>query len=206
MARLFILLVWLAQLGLMVLLIDARWIEEQLAAEREQVVSDIGAVRAQQLHLQAQGVFDRLFVATDVVSRSYSLLLPPDPALPKQAMTGLAPWFFAWLKQRIDAVWLLTFQGILRGLLLCEWLPLVALMIAMASLDGYAQRRIKQANSELASADRYVLARRAALIAAAFPAFYLILPVVVPAAIIAVWGAYCALTCMLLMAHAQHRI
>ena len=205
MARLFLLLVWLAQLGLVLLLTDARWIEEQVATEAEQLVTHFGSHRAQHLSEQAQAIFDRYFITTAMVSKSYAMLLP-DPTVPQHGMTEVAPWFFAWLRQRIDVAWLLTSHGILRVLLLCEWLPLTLMMIAVACVDGHVQRRIKRAEHALASADRYVLARRASLIALAFPAFYVVLPLVVSPLVVAAWGAYTAIIAMLLMAHAQHRI
>jgi hypothetical protein len=204
-AKFFMLLAWLLQLGLVLLLVDAGWMKGQLRIEQGELAIHLGEQRAHELQREASEVFARCFIETGIVHRSYELLLP-DPQVPKQGMEAIAPWFFKWLQHRIEVAWLLTFQVILRAMQLREWLIALTVVIAAASIDGYAQCQIKRWDNALASADRYLLARTMVLTAIALPSFYVLSPVAISLIIIPAWGTYVAAAGMLLLAHAQHRI
>jgi hypothetical protein len=205
MLRLLLLVTWIAQVALALIFVDASWIQGQIAAEQDRIVIHLGADRAGRLQSEARAIFDEAFMTTGIVGRSYAMLLP-NPAVPKQGMDNVAPWFFSWVETRLDVVWWVAFQLILRALLLREWLTLVIVGVTVAMLDGHIQQRIKRGNSELASADLYLIARQAALLSVVFPAFYVVLPATAPPWLVPAWGLYSAITCRWLLAHAQHRL
>lgn len=205
MLRLLLLILWSVQAALVLLLVDAAWIERQIGAERDQLAMHLGEEQARQLLAQARAIFERGLVRTEMVERSYAALLP-DPAAPTQGMENVAPWFFAWLKARLDTFWILALQVILRAVLLRQWLMVVILGVLAAMLDGYIQQRIKRDNNQLASADRYLMGRHAAVLGVMFPFFYVVVPVAAPIWLTPAWGLFMAITCRWLLTHAQHRL
>ena len=205
MLRLALLVLWTVQLALVLLLVDASWIEAQIDVERDQLEAHFGRDQAQRLLTQARLIFDRWLIGTEIVDHSYTMVTP-DPGTHKHGMENVAPWFFAWLQARLDTLWLLLLQIILRVLVLKEWLIVVAAGVLAAMLDGYIQRHIKRLENRLASADRYLLARQAALLGLVFPAIYVALPIAAPMWLAPAWGLYMSLTVRALLAHAQHQL
>lgn len=206
MTRAFALLVlWLLQAALVVLLVNAEWIGEQAHLERASVARQFGQSRYAQLETRARAIYAEWFIDTGIHAKSYARLLP-DSTRPQHGMEGLAPWFFEWLKHRLDAFWWLVFQGICRVQVLREWLTLLLVVGGVAALDGLIQRQIKRSRHALASADRYLFARRALLCLLFAPLLYLSLPIAITPYVVPVWGTCLAITLTLLTAHAQHRI
>jgi hypothetical protein len=206
MARVFaLLLLWLMQTGLVVLLVNAEWVSEQARLEQTSVARQFGQSRYAHLERNARSIYDAWFIETGIQAQSYARLLP-DPTQPQRGMEGLAPWFFEWLKRRLNAFWWLVFQGICRVLVLREWLSMLLLVGAVAALDGLIQRQIKRSRHALASADRYLFARRALLCLLFAPFVYLSLPMAITPSAVPIWGACLAIVVALLTTHAQHRI
>lgn len=206
MARLLaLLLLWLMQAGLVVLLVNAEWVSKQAQLEQTSVARQFGQSRYAHLERNARSIYDAWFIETGIQAQSYAQLLP-DPVQPQNGMEGLAPWFFEWLKHRLNAFWWLVFQGICRVLVLREWLSLLLLVGAVAALDGLIQRQIKRSRHALASADRYLFARRALLCLLFAPFLYLSFPMAITPYVVPIWGAGLAIVVALLTTHAQHRI
>lgn len=206
MARLLaLLLLWIGQATLIVLLVNAEWMQQQSTVEQQRIARHMGVQRSAAMIERAQTRYRDWFSATGIREQTYRRLLP-DPSLPRTGVEGLAPWFFEWLKRRLDAFWALVFLGICRAHLFVEWAPLLMAAGAAAIIDGVVQRRIKRFNHALASADKYVLAKCALMVLTFVPLLYLSAPIAITPLIVPGWGACLALTCMLLASHAQHRI
>ena len=206
MARLLaLLLLWVAQATLIVLLVNAEWVQQQSSVEQHRITKHMGVQRSAAMIERAQARYQDWFSATGIRQQTYRRLLP-DPSLPRTGVEGLAPWFFDWLKRRLDAFWALVFLGICRAHLFVEWAPLLMAAGAAAIIDGVVQRRIKRFNHALASADKYVLAKCALMVLTFVPLLYLSAPIAITPLIVPGWGACLTLTCMLLASHAQHRI
>ena len=196
---------WMIQAVLVILLVNAQWVEDQARAERLSIARQFGEARYADLERRAKRSYNRWFVSTHIQKQSYALLLP-DPIHPKDGMLGLAPWFFQWLEHRLDAFWVLAFQAICRLQVFREWLVITGVALAAAAFDGIMQRRIKRTNHALASADKYVVARSALLLMLIAPLLYLSAPFAISPFIVPLWGAMLSVTLMLLASHAQHRI
>lgn len=206
MGRLFLLFVaWLIQASLIVLLLNADWLQRQTSAEQKSIEAQLGQERAAKVLGRARSIYDEWFTSTWVRQQSYGRLLP-DPTRPKDGMENLAPWFFDWLRQRLDAFWALVFLGTLRAQLCREWAPLLVTGILAAVVDGLTQRRIKRINHALASADKYLTAKFGGFALLLCWLTYLSAPIAITPMFVPAWAACLSLTCMLLTAHAQHRI
>jgi hypothetical protein len=204
--RLFaLLLLWILQAALILLLVNADWIERQANYERSSIAEQLGGPQSAQLEARSRVIYDKWFTLTGIRDQTYARLLP-DETRRKDGLENLAPWFFTWLRHRLDSFWLLVFQAIHRLQLLREWGGLSLIAAAAATVDGIVQRRIKRSHHELASADKYVIARHALLVVTILPLLYLSAPIAVSPWAVPAWGACVALTCMSLAAHAQHRI
>lgn len=205
MARVLLLTVlWLLQAALIVLLANAEWVSSETAAERASIAAQFGDRRYGQVQSRASHWYEEWFVHSGAEAESYRRLLPVQDH-PQHGMEGIAPWFFEWLRHRLDAFWSLMRQAIFRVQVLREWSLLIGLIALAAWVDGFVQRQIARSRHELASADRFLLARRVFLGLAFAPFLYLTLPLAVTPYVVPVWGLAFALTLMLLTAHAQHR-
>lgn len=198
-------LLWLMQAGLVLILVNAEWLDREARSERVTVAEHLGIGRYAQLEARARVTYDKWFVATRVRDESYARLLP-EPSRPKDGMENLAPWFFKWLKERLDVFWSLVFQAFCRVQLLREWGTWILVVTIAAICDGFVQRRIKAANHGLASADKYAVARNVVTLVMFAPFLYLSMPISVTPIAVPVWGAILAIALMLLTAHAQHRV
>lgn len=206
MTRALVLLVlWLLQAALVVLLVNAEWVSAQVQREQQSLAQQFGNARRAALEARSQEIYAKWFVESGFQRASYSRLLP-DHSQPQHGMEGLAPWFFDWLEQRLDAFWRLMFQGINRMQILREWLSLLLLVTAAAVIDGVIQRRIRRSRHELASADRYLVARRALLCLIIAPLLYLSFPIAVTPFVVPIWGGCLAFVLMLITAYAQQRV
>lgn len=198
-------LLWLVQAGIVLILVNADWLDHQTRSERMDTATHVGLARYADLEARARSTYDKWFVATRVRDASYARLLP-DPEQPKEGMEDLAPWFFKWLKDRLDVFWSLVFQAFCRVQLIREWATWIGFVAVAAVGDGFVQRRIKAANHSLASADRYAVARNAVTLVIFAPFLYLSMPISITPLAVPVWGASFAIALMLLTAHAQHRV
>lgn len=198
-------LLWLLQAGLVVLLVSADWIDAQASRERQQVAQEFGQVRYTYITQYAQQLNETWFVQSGLKSASYVRLLP-DASQRQPGMENLAPWFFEWLRRRLDAFWTLVLQVIYRMLVLREWRSIVLLTVMAALVDGLVQRQLTRARREHASADRYLFARRALAVLLFAPFVYLTAPLALSPSLVPLWAILFALSLMLLAAHAQHRL
>lgn len=206
MARwLLILLIWLLQATLILLLVSEGWVEREFNHERALVISQFGRARANALSESTDRHYQRWFVDTGLVKRSYSDLLP-DPTIPQKGTENLAPWAFRWVEQRLDAFWWLSYQAVYRLLLLRIWTPYVGCAVLAAVIEGLVRRQIKRARQGYASSDRLVMARTSLLVLILVPLFYLSLPIAVPPVLLPLGGACLALASALYTANIQHRI
>ncbi len=62
-------------------------------------------------------------------------------------MENLAPWWFSWLEERLDAFWWVIYQSLYRSQLILHWLPLIAFFVACALIEGLAQRALSIASN-----------------------------------------------------------
>jgi Domain of unknown function (DUF4400) len=204
-SRPFILLIlWCLEVSGAVLGTQEDWINAHATAERERVRTYWGAVRERGIAEATDVTYRRWFVDDGLVAGSYSKLLPPKS--PSADTLTLAPWFFSWLKTRLDTLWILIYQGVFRAYTLGLWLKFLALPLAAAAVDGYVTRQIKRANRRYASADQYAMARTLVFILMAAPLLYLPLPLNIDPIFVPVWGACLMLAIRGLVANAQHHI
>jgi hypothetical protein len=199
-----ILVLWVIELSVAVLGVSAQWIERYAAAERDRVQAFWGGADVRYLVREADENYRKWFVESGIVAGSYSALLPRPRTSPTELT--LAPWFFSWLKGRLDALWLLVYQALFRAHMIVTWLRFLALPIAAAALDGYVARQIQRVNRSYASADRFAMARLLLCVLIAAPFLYLPVPVSVDPVAVPAWGACVMLATRLLIANAQHQI
>lgn len=205
MARVLVLLILvLFQGAVIVLLVNAPWVERQCREEQQRVEAYLGNATEDRIGARTRAFYSRWMVDTGVMRRSYDQLLPNRAA--DAGRLEIAPWFFDWIERRLDALWWLAFLAIYRAQALLEWLPYVSVMTAVATVDGLLQRQIRRVSAGYASADRYTFARRALVIICVAPAFYLILPFGVHPSIVPIWGGLLALTFAVFSANAQHEM
>jgi hypothetical protein len=200
-----LLVVWVLQGSLIVLLVNAEWLEHQSTLEQARIEEYLGAIRHEHIKERAWALYRSYVIDTGAVARSYERLLP-DRTAPQHGMEELAPWFFEWLKHRLDAFWWLVFQAIYRVQVLVEWLPYWGVVVFVAAADGWFQRQVKRASAGYASADRYTLARGALLILGFLPFIYLSLPVSIPPVLVPVWGILFCAASAVFIANAQHEV
>lgn len=202
---LILVLLWLVQATFVAVLVNAEWLEKQMAQERSLVSQYMGESTESALATGSDGVYAQLFVDSGAVQWGYAKLLP-DPTQPKYGMDGLAPWWFTWLQHRLDAFWWMVYQCTYRLKLTAHWLPYFAVLIACAGIDGLTQRQVKRAEFAYASSDRYILAKRSLLLLIAAPFLYSCVPVLIHPLVVPVWGMCVAAAVSLLLGNAQHQI
>ncbi len=200
-----LLLLWVVQAAFVILLVNAPWLEQQATHEQTRVEGHFGSARYERVAKRAVANYRSWFVESGIVAASYERLLP-EPNRPQHGMEGLAPWFFGWLRHRLDAFWWLVYQAMHRAQLIREWSPILGTLIAAAGTDGLVQRQIKRCQHGRASSDRYTLARRALFLLGSAPALYLSLPVSVSPIAVPIWGSLLALCLLVFMASAQHEL
>ena len=108
-----IIVVWLLQIALVTLGFNAEWMREQRRLEEEYVTQYVGREATDQLTRETTHAYVVLFVKTGVAQQSYEQLLP-DRGRNQQGMEHLAPAFFTWLRQRLDAWWWLCYGALFR--------------------------------------------------------------------------------------------
>jgi hypothetical protein len=198
-------LLWLIQAVFVVVLVNAEWIQNQLSRERELVKVYLGQGVEGILSDSTEQTYDGWFVRTGAVKACYEKLLP-DPAIPKHGMENLAPWWFKWLEERLDAFWWVIYQSLYRSQLILHWLPLIALFVACALIEGLAQRALKRSTFAYASADKHVFAKRGLVLLAMSPLMYFVLPFYVHPSVVPIWGAAVVFATTVLIANAQHHV
>lgn len=196
---------WFLQTTLVVLLVNAEWLERQGLREQASAQAYLGPVLHERVRARAMSIYRDWLVDTRVVSTSYERLLPAR-GVEQYGMEGLAPWFFAWLEDRLDALWWLAFHAIYRVQTLWEWLPVIGSFVAVSAIDGIASRRIKRSSNGYASADRYALSRRVLFLLLFAPLLYLFLPISIAPVAIPVWGAALAVALAMFTANLQQQI
>jgi hypothetical protein len=206
MARLmFILVIWVMQATLIVLLVNAHWVEEQLRVERMLTQEEWGREREEGIHENVEDRYRRVFLDSGCVRESYARLIP-DPTTPQQGMETLAPWFFILLKARIDAFWWLVFQSVYRLEILKRWLPYIATILVAASVEGLVRRHIKRVRLGLVSGDRYSLGRAALWFLVAVLLVYLSAPIAVAPIYVPIWGVLLGACLLLVVSNIQTEI
>jgi hypothetical protein len=199
-----VLVLWVLEVSVTSLGVNSQWIQGQAAAERERVHAYWGAADEEQIAKEADEDYQRWFVGSGIVAESYAAMLP-RPHTSRADLT-LAPWFFSWLKVRLDAFWILVYQGVFRVRMIETWLKFLVLPIGAAALDGYVARQIKKVNRSYASADRFAMGRLLLCLLIAAPFLYLPVPLSVDPVVVPVWGACLMFAVRLLAANAQHQI
>jgi len=198
-------LLWLIQAVFVVVLVNAEWIQDQLSRERQLVSVYLGQRVEGLLADSTEQTYDGWFVRTGAVKAGYEKLLP-DPAIPKHGMENLAPWWFSWLEERLDAFWWVIYQSLYRSQLILHWLPLIAFFVACALIEGLAQRALKRSTFAYASADKHVFAKRALVLLSMSPLMYFVLPFYVHPSVVPIWGAAVVFATTVLIANAQHHV
>jgi hypothetical protein len=198
-------LLWLIQAVFVVVLVNAEWIQDQLSRERQLVSVYLGQRVEGLLSDSTEQTYDGWFVRTGAVKAGYEKLLP-DPAIPKHGMENLAPWWFSWLEERLDAFWWVIYQSLYRSQLILHWLPLIAFFVACALIEGLAQRALKRSTFAYASADKHVFAKRALVLLSMSPLMYFVLPFYVHPSVVPIWGAAVVFATTVLIANAQHHV
>lgn len=202
---LLLLVLWVLQTALVLLLIDAQWVERQVKAEQETAAADLGAVLYGELHGNAERIYRRWFVDSGAVDASYADLLP-DGRTPKDATKDMAPWFFTWLEHRLDALWWMLYQAVHRLQLMNAWCFYIAALLAVAVVDGVVRWQIKRATHTPPSADRYLVGCRALLLLFIAPLVYFSLPLQIHPSVVPLWGCLLAFSLTLFIANLQQRV
>ena len=199
------LVLYVVQAALILLLVDAQWVEKELLRERTWTTEQWGETSAQHIQRQAAARYEAAVVASGAVAWSYSALIP-DPRVSQQGMEVLAPQLFVWLRHRIDALWWLVYQALYRLQLIRAWLPYIGSVAFAAMVEGLVQRAVKRANVVSASGDRYAIAQGGLLILLIAPLLYLSAPLAVTPLCIPVWGGLVAVCVGLLSANLQQEV
>lgn len=197
-------LLWAIQLTVVLLLIQAPWIEHAMTVERGWIVEEFGLEKTGRMEDQAMDRFRHWCIDSGWVKESYVRLLP-DRKASQSGMEGLAPGFFAWMKKRIDAAWWIVYEAIFRVVLLQTWQLYLGALGVAAMVDGLVSRAIKRREHGYSSSDRFALARRGILVLFVALLVYLFLPVPISPLAIPIWAGLCSLALGLLAAHTQQR-
>lgn len=202
---LLIILVWALQASLVVLLVNAEWVQRELQTERTWVSRQFGVQEATLIDARARERYRSWFVATGIVQGSYSRLLP-DATIPQHGMEGLAPWFFRWLEHRLVAFWWLMYQAVYRLQLIRCWCGCFTVLALAAVVDGLVRRQVARIGSGYASSDRYLMARRVIAALAIAPFIYFCVPVAVAPWLVPLWGILLSAGLAVFSANIQHRL
>ena len=196
---------WMLQGTFVVLLVNAQWLESQSLREQAKAEAFLGTALHERVRERATATYRDLLIDTRVMPLSYERLLPAS-GIEQKGMEGLAPWFFSWLEDRLDALWWVVFHAIYRVQTLWEWLPFIGSVLAVSTIDGMSTRRVKRVNNVYASADRYVLGRRFLFVLMIAPLLYLFIPLSISPIAIPLWGGALAVALAMCVANLQQQI
>lgn len=200
-----IMLIWVAQISLVVVFADSGWLQAQIVNEKQGVADYLGADLVTSLGARADAAFRSFFVNTGVIDSVHRFLIP-NADVPKHGTEGLAPWFFVWLDDSLRTFWLMAYQGIFRFLILSEWLPYMGALLLAASVDGLVIRKVRKENLGYANPVRYRLGVRALVVLAVVPLIYLTAPISITPLFAPIWVIALSMVLMMVAANAQDRI
>lgn len=201
---LLVLVLWLLQCSLILLFVDADGISREVRVEQEKVAAQFSESVEARISSSAGAIYGKWFQETGWIAASYGRLLPSEEHTARDI--GIAPWFFKWLKRRLDAFWNAIYRAIYRTQVLWQWGPYTALLAGVAVVDGLMRRKIKAANHEAPSSDRYTLARRGLFVCAIAPLVYLSFPTQVPPLLVLAWAVIGATSLLFFAANMQQRV
>ena len=194
---------WAVQVAIVVVMASPAWMSAQIAGEKAAVATYLGDARAQDISTRSDALFRLLMVDSGVVGTVERGLLPQPGG---RMGDSDIPWLFGWVERSVRTLWFVVYQAIYRLLLLADWVPVLGVVLAAAVVDGGVARSINKSTHQYANPVRYRAGIRALVGLFVVPLFYLSLPVNVTPVVIPVWFFAMAVTVIIVMANAQHRI
>jgi Domain of unknown function (DUF4400) len=198
-------ILWILQIALVVLFLDSGYIRDNLALEQDYVRQYLGEGTAVQLQNKSLRLYNQLFIDTKVAESSYKHFLPEENVA-QHGMENLAPWFFKWMKAKLDAWWWLTYGAVFRLYSIGVWLIPLGPLVLAAFIDGVVSRKIHRDNFQYANPIRYKFAGRGMFVLLYLPFVFLAIPVAVPPILIPIWIVVICMVILMLTMNAQHRI
>lgn len=202
------LLIWLLEIVLVAGFVSDEWAREIQAMEDKMLIDYFGAKKDAEIRQTSQHWFDGLFVQTGIRDSVYHYFIPTERE--RQMSKGFEDVgrnsLFPFIESRLNVLWDTVYQMIKRFIMVCVWLPFLAVAVVPFIIDGMIRRKISQTNFDYPSpmAHRYSLY---AILGALYLVFMgLTLPFPVPPQSIPV-GVFVVIYAMnVLLANTQKRV
>jgi hypothetical protein len=156
---------------------------------------------ADSIYEDANSMFHRVFVTTEVMEMSYRIFVPdankPEPEDSFSIQT------FRWVRGRIDGLWAVVLRALQRFALFCAWLPYALPVLVPAAVDGWNQRLIKRETFGYTSPVRFHAASYVVISLVFLPVFYMFVPMTVHPMIIPLWSILGGVSVVILTSNVQ---
>ncbi len=156
---LFSLMIWLLEVVLVASFVSDRWTREIQATEDRMLIAYFGVKKESEIRHTAQHWFDQLFVQTGMRESVYRYFIPTERE--RQMSKGFEDVgrndLFPFIQSRLDVLSDTVYQMIKRFVMVCAWLPFLAVAILPFAIDGLIRRKVSQTNFDYPSpmAHRY---------------------------------------------------
>lgn len=149
-------------LSIYVIFVQESWIQDTMTKERQANQEVLGADRAMAAEIRATNLFNKLFVNSGLMGKSFSLFIPTGhEQANSQGLEDLGFDIFLWMEKRIRAAWTLIYQVMLRFFMTIAWWPFMILATVPAIYDALISRKIKSTTFGITSPHIQGLAVRA---------------------------------------------
>ncbi|WP_445366600.1 DUF4400 domain-containing protein [Methylomonas sp. BW4-1] len=156
---LFSLMIWLLEVILVASFVSDRWTREIQVTEDRMLIAYFGVNKELEIRYTAQEWFDDLFVRTGIRQSVYRYFIPTERE--RQMSKGFEDVgrhdLFPFIQSRLDVLWDTVYQMIKRFVMVCAWLPFLAVAVLPFAIDGLIRRKVSQTNFDYPSpmAHRY---------------------------------------------------
>jgi hypothetical protein len=142
--------------------------------------NSLGDAAADEVINKADRWFTAIFVTTGFQEATYDVLTPTERQIKQdKKMSDLGSSIFTVFKVRLNTIYKMIYLGIVRTVMLLEWLPVLGPILLAAAYDGYMRRKVKMLTFRQLSAPFYGIAQHALAIVSLLPLFYLIFPLTI---------------------------
>jgi hypothetical protein len=149
---------WLVALLLMVevlvilLLVPGDWTNRAIDKETSLVEANLGIDTRKWIEDKADRWYQSAMIDSGFYDAMYYTLIPTEQQRANsRGMENMAPWWFRWLKDRMEAFANVVYQFFTRSALFAVWAPFMLILLAPAVHDGMMTWRIKRTNFDYAS-------------------------------------------------------
>lgn len=135
-------------------------IQNQISLDRSSNRSAVGPEMASRAEQRAIDSFNRFFVATGLVARSYDSSGPGQGEVGANATIASAVSHTgAWWGERVDVWWSIALMALVRLEMMLLWLPYCLILLVAVLVDALVVRRIKSVSFSMTSPHVFRIAR-----------------------------------------------